>query len=190
MNGATHQVRIPGKSVTFLRRAQQRTLGKVPLSEVRDAYRETIEISELDIAGDVAEYAASKSVGHPYMVQLVGYYMWRAARCRKSGTVLRADVDQGYWDAVSEFFEAVDAPLYYGLCAPQRLFVEAMVHDEDGPSQMAEVTKRCDRTQSWASKYRASLIRERVIEPAGYGLVRFVVPLLGEYIREKVFWHE
>ena len=190
MNGATHQVRIPGKSVTFLRRAQQRTLGKVPLSEVRDAYRETIEISELDIAGDVAEYAASKSVGHPYMVQLVGYYMWRAARRRKSGTVLFADVDQGYRDAVFEFFEAVDAPLYYGLRSPQRLFIEAMAHDEGGSSQMAEIIKRCDRTQSWASKYRASLIRERVIESAGYGLVRFVVPLLGEYIREKVFWHE
>lgn len=178
------------KSVTFLRRAQQRTLGMVPLAEVRDAYRDTVEASGLNIAGDVAEYAAGKSMGHPYMVQLVGYYMWRAAKRRGSGNVTLGDVELGYRDAETEFFEAVDAPLYYGLRSPQRLFIEAMARDEDGPSQMAEIIKRCDRTQSWASKYRASLIRERVIEPAGYGLVRFSVPMLGEYIREKVFWHD
>ena len=178
------------KSVTFLRRAQQRTLGMVPLPEVRDAYRETVGASGLDISGDVAEYAASRSMGHPYMIQLVGYYMWRAARRHGSGTVTLGDVELGYRDAEAEFFEAIDAPLYYGLRSPQRLFIEAMAQDEVGPSQMAAIIKRCDRTQSWASKYRASLIRERVIEPAGYGLVRFAVPMLGECIREKIFWHD
>lgn len=178
------------KSVTFLRRAQQRTLGMVPLPDVRDAYRETVEASGLEISSDVAEYAAGRSMGHPYMVQLVGYYMWRAAKRRRSGIVALGDVELGYRDAETEFFEAVDAPLYYGLRSPQRLFIEAMAQDEEGPSQMAEIIKRCDRTQSWASKYRASLIRERVIEPAGYGLVRFVVPMLGKYIREKIFWHD
>ncbi|MFR7670321.1 MAG: hypothetical protein ACLU0O_06185 [Collinsella sp.] len=55
---------------------------------------------------------------------------------------------------------------------------------------MADIIERCDRTQSWASKYRASLIRERVIEAAGYGLVRFTVPMLGAYIRDRILWHE
>ena len=178
------------KSVTFLRRAQQRTLGMVPLAEVRDAYCQTLETSGLNIDDSVAEYAATKSMGHPYMVQLVGYYMWRAARRRSASAVTLGDVELGYQDAESEFFEAVDAPLYYGLRSPQRLFVEAMARDEQGSTQMASIIARCDRTQSWASKYRASLIRERVIEPAGYGLVRFAVPMLGEYIREKVFWHD
>ena len=178
------------RSVTFLRRAQQRTLGMIPLPEVRDAYRETVEASGFSLADDVAEYAADKSMGHPYMVQLVGYYMWRAATRRGATAITLDDVNLGYRDAVSEFFEAVDAPLYYGLRSPQRLFIEAMARDEQGPSQMADIIKRCDRTQSWASKYRASLIRERVIEPAGYGLVRFCIPLLGEYIREKIFWHD
>ena len=39
-----------------------------------------------------------------------------------------------------------------------------MAVDEDKPTRMADIIERCDRTQSWASKYRASLIRERVIE--------------------------
>ncbi len=116
--------------------------------------------------------------------------MWRSAVRRGSQIIESCDVEDGHADAVSEFYEAVDAPLYYGLRSPQRLFIEAMATDEGKPTRMADIIERCDRTQSWASKYRASLIRERVIEAAGYGLVRFTVPMLGEYIRDRVLWHE
>ena len=129
-------------------------------------------------------------MGHPYMVQLVGYYMWRSAVRRDSRVIEVCDVEAGHTDAISEFYEAVDAPLYHGLRSPQRLFIEAMAADGGKPTRMADIIERCDRTQSWASKYRASLIRERVIEAAGYGLVRFTVPMLGEYIRDRVLWHE
>ena len=128
-------------SVTFLRRAQQRTLGVISLPKVRDAFIQTVQDAGLNVDAETADLA-------------------------------------------------VDAPLYYGLRSPQRLFIEAMAVDEDKPTRMADIIERCDRTQSWASKYRASLIRERVIEAAGYGLVRFTVPMLGEYIRDRVLWHE
>lgn len=177
-------------SVTFLRRAQQRSLGSIPLPEVRDAFVKTIEDAGLCADAATADLAARKSMGHPYMVQLVGYYMWRAAVRRNSQFIEGRDVEAGYVDAISEFYEAVDAPLYYGLRSPQRLFIEAMAADEGKPTRMADIIERCDRTQSWASKYRASLIRERVVEAAGYGLVRFAVPMLGEYIRDRVLWHE
>ena len=177
-------------SVTFLRRAQQRTLGAISLPKVRDSYIQTVKDAGLYADAETADLAAHKSMGHPYMVQLVGYYMWRSAVRRGSQVIERRDVEDGHVDAVSEFYEAVDAPLYYGLRSPQRLFIEAMAVDEDKPTRMADIIERCDRTQSWASKYRASLIRERVIEAAGYGLVRFPVPMLGAYIRDRVLWHE
>lgn len=177
-------------SVTFLRRAQQRTLGSIPLPEVRDAFIQTVQDAGLCVDAKTASLAAHKSMGHPYMVQLVGYYMWRSAAHRDSEIIEPRDVEAGNKDAVSEFYEAVDAPLYYGLRSPQRLFIEAMAVDVGKPTRVADVIDRCDRTQSWASKYRASLIRERVIEAAGYGLVRFTVPMLGEYIRDCVLWHE
>ena len=177
-------------SVTFLRRAQQRTLEAISLPKVRDSYIQTVKDAGLYVDAETADLAAHKSMGHPYMVQLVGYYMWRSAVRRSSQVIERRDVEDGHADAVSEFYEAVDAPLYYGLRSPQRLFIEAMAVDEGKPTRMADIIERCDRTQSWASKYRASLIRERVIEAAGYGLVRFTVPMLGAYIRDRVIWHE
>ena len=156
------------------------------MPKVRDAFIQTVEDAGLNVDAETAGLAAHKSMGHPYMVQLVGYYMWRSAARRGSRAIEEHDVEAGYADAVSEFHEAVDAPLYYGLRSPQRLFIEAMAADEGKPTRMADIIERCDRTQSWASKYRASLIRERVIEAAGYGLVRFAVPMLGEYIRDRV----
>lgn len=66
-------------SVTFLRRAQQRTLGAICLPKVRDAFIQTVEDAGLDVDAETADLAARKSMGHPYMVQLVGYYMWRSA---------------------------------------------------------------------------------------------------------------
>lgn len=176
--------------LTFLRRSQRRYLGEVPLLEVRDAYCQTIHDAGKRIDLDTALMAARAAEGHPYLVQLVGYYLWRACDLRGSEKVVASDVEQGRADALIAFREAVCSPLYYGLRSPQRLFVEAMAKDDPRPSEMSVIAKRAKRTASWASKYRASLIREQVIEPAGHGLVRFGVPHLGEYIREDILWHD
>lgn len=175
--------------ITFLRRATRYTLEEVQLVETRDAYIDAAAAAGKTIGMDDALMAARLTEGHPYMVQLVGYYMWRSADRRASSVIEAADVEAGSFDAVLSFYEAICAPVYYGLRSPQRLFVEAMARDEQGPTSVADIAERTDRTDSWVHKYRASLIRERVIEAAGYGLVRFVVPKLGEYIRNEVFWH-
>ena len=88
-------------SVTFLRRAQQRTLGAISLPKVRDSYIQTVKNAGLYVDAGTADLAAHKSMGHPYMVQLVGYYMWRSAVRRGSQVIERHDVEDGHADAVS-----------------------------------------------------------------------------------------
>lgn len=177
--------------LTFLRRSQLQCLGEVATPDVRDAYVSVIERTGKRISFDDAQAAACAAEGHPYLIQLTGYYMWRAADTRGSDVVEAQDVARGRADALNVFYDAVCAPLYYGLRSPQRLFVEAMAEDGSRhPSKMSDIIQRTRRTQSWASKYRASLIRERVIEPAGHGLVRFATPHLGDYIRSEVLWHD
>lgn len=130
--------------VTFLRRAQQRTLGAISLPKVRDSYIQTVKGTGLFVDAETADLAAHKSMGHPYMVQLVGYYMWRSAVRRDSRVIEVCDVEAGYANAISEFYEAVDAPLYYGLRSPQRLFTEVMAADGGKPTRMAAIIERCD----------------------------------------------
>lgn len=181
---------LDNRVLTFLRRAQKQVMGQVLLPDVRDAYIEAVEQAGKRIAKQVALEATQAAGGHPYLVQLVGYYMWRSADKRGSATIEAQDVEAGKLDAMLAFYDAICAPTYYGLRSPQRLFIEAMAQDEQGPSKMADIAERTGRTASWASKYRASLIREHVVEPAGFGLVRFVSPHLADYIRTQVLWHE
>lgn len=178
------------KVLTFLRRSLREELTAVPLPDVRDAYVQTVTQSGKSIEAATALKAAREAEGNPYLVQLVGYYMWRSADRRGSARIEPADVDAGKSDALLAFYDAVCAPVYYGLRSPERLFVEAMAMDACGVSAMADIAQRAKRTQSWAGKYRASLIREHVVEAAGYGKVRFAISHLGDYINDKVLWHD
>lgn len=50
-------------SVTFLRRAQQRTLGAISLPKVRDSYIQTVKDAGLYVDAETADLAAHKSMG-------------------------------------------------------------------------------------------------------------------------------
>lgn len=169
--------------LTFLRRSVQHDLGLVAYPDVRSAYIEVVREGGLAIDFEVAELAAEASDGYPYMIQLVGYYMWRAAEVRGSKEIEEADVIQGKKDALVLFDDAVCAPLFDGLTAAQKLFVKAVAKEAPQPAKVSEIASRAHRSASWVSKYRASLIKERVVESAGYGLVRLSASHLAEYVQ-------
>ena len=169
--------------LTFLRRSVQHDLGLVAYPDVRSAYIEVVREGGLAIDSEVAELAAEASDGYPYMIQLVGYYMWRAAEVRGSKEIEEADVIQGKKDALVLFDDAVCAPLFDGLTAAQKLFVKAVAKEAPQPAKVSEIANRAHRSASWVSKYRASLIKERVVESAGYGLVWLSAPHLAEYVQ-------
>lgn len=171
------------RALTFLRRSVQHDLGLVAYPDVRSAYIEVVREGGLAIDSEVAELAAEASDGYPYMIQLVGYYMWRAAEVRGSKEIEEADVIQGKKDALVLFDDAVCAPLFDGLTAAQKLFVKAVAKEAPQPAKVSEIANRAHRSASWVSKYRASLIKERVVESAGYGLVRLSASHLAEYVQ-------
>lgn len=173
---------VNDKVLTFLRRAMRENLESVMVPDVRNAYMTSVEDSGMSVAADVALTAARASLGHPYLVQLVGYYMWQSARRRKSDTVEAQDVTQATEDAGIAFQDAVCAPTYKGLTPAQRAFLDAMARDWPEPASVREVARRAGKSRSWASKYRESLIRANVIEGLGDGRVAFAIPYLGEYL--------
>lgn len=176
---------LTNKVLTFLRRSQQHDLGSVPLPDIRSAYMEVVGEAGKTMAADVALEAARLSDGYPYMIQLVGYYMWRSADRRGSTVIEHDDVRVGASDAVLAFGEAVCAPLLDGLTAAQRAFVYAMAPDDPDPTPVAQIAERTGKSASWVAKYRASLLKERVIDSCGHGLVKLATPHLAEYIRAQ-----
>lgn len=168
--------------LTFLRRAMQERLGPIMVPDVRGAYMTSVEDSGMQISADVALMAARASLGYPYLVQLVGYYMWQSARRRRSNVIESRDVERAREDAGVAFEDAVCAPAYKGLTAAQRAFLDAMAPDWPNPSCVSEIARRVGKSRSWASKYRESLIRAHVIEGLGDGKVIFAIPYFGNYI--------
>ena len=176
---------VNDKVLTFLRRAQRRDLRAVSLPDVRAAYLQSVEQGGKRISDEDALAAARASEGYPYMVQLVGYYMWRSAERRGSQRIEEQDVRLGIADAALAFEEAVCAPVFAGLTGAQRLFVEAVAEDAGGSSRVSDIAQRTGRSSSWVSKYRASLLKEHVIESDGFGYVRLATPYLASYINQR-----
>ena len=171
------------KVLTFLRRALREDLAEVPVPDVRNAYLKTVRENGAEISLEDAQMAAKASAGYPYMVQLVGYYMWQSADRKGADTIETDDVRQGIEDAGMAFEEAVCAPAFDRLTEPQRRFVIAMAKDSPKPSALVDVADRAGRSRGWAGKYRLSLIQEHVIRAEGRGLVGYAIPHFGPYVQ-------
>jgi hypothetical protein len=166
--------------LTFLRRADRHTLGRVGLGEVQRALSETIEGAGRTIAPAVARSAAEATGGYPFLIQLVGHSIWRQRPDAKS--VSAADVEQGVPPALRRMARLVHEPALADLSDVDRGFLVAMA-DDDGDSRIADVARRLGVDLNYTSVYRQRLIAAQMIEPAGRGLVRFTLPYLGEYLR-------
>lgn len=169
--------------ITFLRRAQQRFLGDVPISDVKNAYIETFRDSGKTISEELALRCAELTDGYPYMIQLIGYYVWQIAQRDARDQILPEDLDAGYVDALRSFGDAVCAPIFRSLPGPLQEFLQAMTPDGEGPTKMADIEDRTGKSRSWVNKYREALIQEKVIEPAGMGYVKLAIPHMTHYLQ-------
>lgn len=174
------------KVLTFLRRSLHMQLRDIPAIDIRDAYVETVTASGKAISEDIALAAARISGGYPYMIQLMGYYMWQAAERRSSDVIEPEDVERAQSDSLIAFGDAVCAPVFSSLTDAQRGFVLHMAESVDEEVSLQEIAEKAQKSSSWASKYRASLIDDRVIEPAGRGKVQFAIPHFREYLQRRV----
>lgn len=174
---------VNDKILTFLRRSLRRDLGEVSQPDIKNAFIETVHGSGFEIDEPIARRAACLTDGYPYMVQLVGYYMWQSARRAGHANITEADVESGYQDALLAFGDAVCAPALDGLPASARNLARAMAQDETGPTRVADLAERTGKSRAWVNKYRSVLIREQVARAAGHGELDFAIPHMREYIR-------
>jgi hypothetical protein len=166
--------------LTFLRRASRFALEDVDLEEVRRALRETVQTQGRRITDDALEEAAAATSGYPFMIQLVGYHVWRKA----TGDVIdMAAVRAGVPEARKRLGATVHEASMADLSEVDRTYLLAMAQDE-GPSSTADITARLGVSSRYANVYRTRLIDAGVIEPAGRGYVDLAIPYFREYLRE------
>ncbi|WP_345149634.1 hypothetical protein [Arthrobacter ginkgonis] len=65
---------------TFLRRADPIVLADVPVAAVKDSMRETFRGTGVSIGEEQLRAAAEATGGYPFLIQLVGYHVWRLSK--------------------------------------------------------------------------------------------------------------
>jgi len=167
--------------LTFLRRADRHPLEGLDVDDVQDALEKTIHENGRRIDAELSRLMAEASRGYPFLVQLVGYHVWRNAR---SDTIGRTAVELGIRDAQSRLGTLVHEAALDDLSEVDRRFLVAMAVDE-GRSRVADIATRLGRDRHYVNTYRRRLIAAQVIEEAGRGHLRFAIPYLRDYLREE-----
>lgn len=175
---------INGEAMTFLRRAKAEQLKSIPDDDVAAAFEKTFGDSGMPIAGDALSAAVAATGGYAYMVQLVGYNVWKVARRHfgESPAVAMEDVREGAEMAMGDYVEAVIEPALSRLSKRAMSYLVEM-SGSDGPSSTGCVAKSLGVPAQSLSSVRASLISKQVIEPTeARGYVDFAIPWMREYV--------
>lgn len=172
---------ISDESVSFLRRARQCHLGRVVDGDIEIAFRRTVADGGATIADDALAEAVRAIEGYPYMLQLVGYWMWEQA---DSSAITKPDVERGIRLAVQELREGVLAATYRELSKGDIRFLEAML-DDSGPSSLSGVSARMGVKSNYASKYKERLLTAGILGELGGGFYVVDLPGFKDFVRER-----
>lgn len=174
---------LKDQSASFLRRAQQRHLGRVSDAEVASALKKTVESSLRSIEGDALRIAVEGIEGFPFMMQLVGYQMWEAHAERD--VISACDADLGVQLARQEMRSYVLEATYRELSDGDLAFLSAMLDDGDEVS-VRDIAARMGKSNSYVSIYRKRLLEQGVIGERRRGVVGFELPAFKEFLQDKL----
>lgn len=166
--------------ITFLRRATPIELTDIPLDLVSDAFESVINQNGRSITPDALQIATEATHGYPFMVQLVGYNIWRKA----GNDVIDADVAKAGVEAARiRLGGTVHEPAIEDLSDIDRTYLLAMAQDI-GPSKTGDIAQRIGKDAQYAGRYRERLIQAGIIYASSYGYVDYTIPYLRQWLRE------
>ncbi|MEA9987021.1 ATP-binding protein [Subtercola sp. RTI3] len=165
---------------TFLRRADRIDLHAAAARDVEASYCRTFAEGGFSLPTDLARVAAESTGGYPFLIQLVGYFLWQEAE----ETLRPLDheaVERAVTAARRRNARTVIEAALSTTSRKDRAFLDAMSANE-GPTAIGEITKRLNSKSNTIANYRNRLVAAGLIEPAGYGLVAFAIPGLREHL--------
>ncbi|NHM14860.1 ATP-binding protein [Eggerthellaceae bacterium zg-886] len=183
MAGLPHRVSrlLTNKSVSFLRRASQRSLSSIAPEDVGSAFRETVAVVGKTVSDKALADAVRAIDGFPYMMQLVGYRACQLATDEE--TIGECAVLEGAKLAEEDMRMCVLQATLDELSPNDLEFLAAMLQDDDS-SRPEDIEKRLDRSSAHVAVYRKRLLEQGVILDLGRKRFRLALPGLREYLPE------
>lgn len=168
---------------TFLRRADKIDLHAAAVRDVERSFSETFSNAGIGITPDLVRRAAAATGGYPFLIQLVGYFLWREAETHDASLPSDA-VDRAIAAAVRRNERVVIEAALATASEKDLEFLHAMAVD-DNTSTAADLVQRTGSRPTLVAKYRTRLIAAGLIESAGHGKVGYAIPGLRQYLRKN-----
>lgn len=168
---------------TFLQRCSRYDIDRIGPADAAAAIAQPITDRGGVIDGDDLERAVAATSGYAFMIQLVGFYTWKAA-ANPSGGITTAETSAGIAEAERRIGRLVFAPTWKGLSDVDRRFLLAMARDDTG-SRLSTIAERLGVDTNYAGVYRHRLIQAGMIHPSGHGRVDFAHHATRNWIRNE-----
>jgi hypothetical protein len=169
------------KTISYLRRAFRKQLDSISIPEVHMAMEDTIKLSDRTIDKDALSMAATATNGFPFLIQLIGFYMFSQSDKKK---ITVEDAVRGIEIAKIDMERMIIDATIRDLSDRDLEFLEAMAHDEKY-SNISDIAKRMGASPSLASHYKRRLAEQGIISPVGRGKVAFNIPMLQTWLQER-----
>jgi type II secretory pathway predicted ATPase ExeA len=166
--------------LTFLRRAHRVYLKNINVELVKTAYADEFETGGMSFSAKALNEAAIATEGYPYLLQLLGYFIWKADKKRIDTNTVNRAVNY----ARMELFQNIHDLVFHSLSARDREFLVAMAKDER-ESRFGDLAARLNMRSGTASRYRQRLIDAGVIYSSSYGNLAFTLPFMHEYLQQQ-----
>lgn len=173
---------LSGNAATFLQRCSRYDIDRLDDQAASTAIAEPIAQRGAGIDEQALAEAVTASSGHAFMVQLVGFHIWKAAADPSMG-ITADEVALGIAEAKRRFGRLVLAPIWRELSDVDRRFLFAMARDE-GESRLAAIAERLGVDTNYAGVYRHRLIKVGMITASGRGRIDFAHHATRQWLRE------
>ena len=173
------------EGTTFMRRATRVDLHSISHEDVATTLQTTIEDAGKHITPEALTLATDLCRGYPYLIQVVGSLCWAASNLDHATAISPAHVSQIADDAIGRMKHQVHKPALTKVPTGELAFLRAMAASREEKVPTAAIAQTLGVPPNGISARRQRLIDRDLIEPAGFGAVRFTLPYLGDYLRES-----
>lgn len=187
-----HETIIRYEGCTFMRRARHVELTLLSREETLKALDDALRTrtNGLVIDDSELERLVEASYGHPYMLQLLGYYLVvtiNAAEPKRTHNVSPDETSEAIDLAQDAYKTRALRPLVAELKPDELRYLQALasVLDNNRMGTTSKVTAAIEVDAGKASYLRKSLIDHGIIISAGYGKLMFNIPYLASHLQDE-----
>ena len=184
---ASHEEVIRYQGCTFMRRATHERLTLLERSEVVEAFEGTLSRVGIVLDDQCLGELVSASYGHPYLVQLLGYYLVQRVGRRGEGPLCASmdDIRIAKERAVAAYTTRALEPMVAELSPAERAYLRSVAQclDEGCVAHATDIAQRLGKDAKQMSAVRASLLKGGILLAPQRGQLVFSVPHLADYVQ-------